>query len=374
MEAERVLQQAMTAARAGQKAEAQSLLKQLVNQEPKNARAWYLLSQVVEQPEQQIYCLKKVLEIDPDNQHASLRLEQLQRKTSLPARETHEHKRRTAWPYIAGLAGLAIICIAVTVLGIYIYTEIQTPPAEISGAIQTEPETTRPAAITLPPSWTPTVTPTWTATATLRPTFTPLPTNTPIPTATPTPVRPTAAPEHYSGIGSDVLDVHWSSPGALHIVGNAASRNFIIKSFGRNGEYLDLLVNVVDPYSGIRPVNLKNYSDSGDVARLQIEATGSWEITYYPLNHPFVHALSVPGEFSGSGDDVILLSGKRPDLGIIDGASKGNFIVIAYRYTKYLDLLVNEIGSYSGTVIVPAEADILVVEATGPWTIKVTGR
>lgn len=74
---EQLLQQAFSLAKVGQRTEAKKILSQLVRDDPRNARAWYILSQVVEQPERQIFCLKKVLEIDPGNTKAVQRLQKL---------------------------------------------------------------------------------------------------------------------------------------------------------------------------------------------------------------------------------------------------------------------------------------------------------
>ena len=72
-----LIQQALTQAKAGNKSEAKKILTQVVKQEPENVRAWYFLSQVVEDREQAIYCLKKILELNPDNAQAKERLSKL---------------------------------------------------------------------------------------------------------------------------------------------------------------------------------------------------------------------------------------------------------------------------------------------------------
>ncbi len=77
-------QQAIDAYRSGDKVTARRILSQVVRQEPGNARAWYLLSQVVDQSDQAVFCLKKVLEIDPSNGQALERLERLQPPPARP--------------------------------------------------------------------------------------------------------------------------------------------------------------------------------------------------------------------------------------------------------------------------------------------------
>ncbi|OGO35871.1 MAG: hypothetical protein A2W35_06425 [Chloroflexi bacterium RBG_16_57_11] len=75
------IQQAIGLANSGNKVEARKLLAQAVQKEPSNARAWYLLSQVVENEEQGIYCLEQVLKVQPGNPQATERLEKLRPKT-----------------------------------------------------------------------------------------------------------------------------------------------------------------------------------------------------------------------------------------------------------------------------------------------------
>ena len=74
------LQHAITQAKAGNKAEAKRILAQVVNEEPRNGRAWYLLSQVVDSPEQAVFCLNKALEIEPGNVRVQERLQALRGK------------------------------------------------------------------------------------------------------------------------------------------------------------------------------------------------------------------------------------------------------------------------------------------------------
>ena len=73
---EEIIQHAISWAKTGNKEAARKALSEVVRQEPNNARAWYLLSQVVENDERAIYCLNRVLQIQPDNQQAKERLSQ----------------------------------------------------------------------------------------------------------------------------------------------------------------------------------------------------------------------------------------------------------------------------------------------------------
>lgn len=65
-----LLQKGINAAKSKQVAEARSLLKQVVELEPRNETAWLWLSGVVETDEQRIVCLENVLDINPANKVA----------------------------------------------------------------------------------------------------------------------------------------------------------------------------------------------------------------------------------------------------------------------------------------------------------------
>lgn len=78
MELDDLFQQAVGLARQGDRAGARKIVSDLVRSNPKEARLWYLLSQLVEQPEQAQFCLNKVLGIDPSNAKARQRLSAMQ--------------------------------------------------------------------------------------------------------------------------------------------------------------------------------------------------------------------------------------------------------------------------------------------------------
>ena len=82
-----IIQQAINAAKAGNKEAARIALSKAIREEPSNARAWYLLSQVIEDKKKVIYCLEKVLELLPDNQQAEKRLSQLLPQTNIPSNQ-----------------------------------------------------------------------------------------------------------------------------------------------------------------------------------------------------------------------------------------------------------------------------------------------
>ncbi len=71
------LQDAVMAARIGNRDQALVLLLQIVAQEPRNAEAWLWLSRVAETDQQRIECLRRVLEINPSHPIAQADLARL---------------------------------------------------------------------------------------------------------------------------------------------------------------------------------------------------------------------------------------------------------------------------------------------------------
>lgn len=84
-----------------------------------------------------------------------------------------------------------------------------------------------------------------------------------------------------------------------------------------------------------------------------------------------------PFSVEGSGDDFIEFTIPNDDLAVLHITHSGssNFAVISYTAgNDRIDLLVNEIGNYNGTVpvnfLVGEEVGLLEITASGPWTIN----
>jgi cytochrome c-type biogenesis protein CcmH/NrfG len=77
MENKPIIDTAITAANVISREAAKKLLDSILREDRTNSRAWYLLSQVTERPEEAKAYLKKVLEIDPQNSQASEMLKRI---------------------------------------------------------------------------------------------------------------------------------------------------------------------------------------------------------------------------------------------------------------------------------------------------------
>ncbi len=201
-------------------------------------------------------------------------------------------------------------------------------------------------------------------------TNTPTVTNTPEPTNTPRPTNtPTRAPEPIvlTGTSDAVVDFEkWDGP-AIARISHSGSRNFAVINYGANNNRYNLLVNRIGVYEGTLPIDF--FSDEHTM-RFEVTASGQWEIVILPITE--MRRESIPGVISGSGDDLIYLEGRNPDLLIVDGTNaKSNFVIYAYGDRR--QLAVNEIAPYSGTVMINRDTIILqVIEGGGEWSIEVT--
>ena len=182
------------------------------------------------------------------------------------------------------------------------------------------------------------------------------------------PTYPTFSPINLSGRGDDVISVNKpAGPALAHISTSAPEGNFSVWNLDDNGQNIDLLVNEIGRYSGIR---LIDFRDRENTARFEINADGPWKIEVIPVTA--AKKANVPGKVNGSGDDVVLLRGSRPDTATINHSGDSNFAVTAYG-SRGADLLVNEIGTYQGTVTL-GNADVLEIVADGSWSIDISGR
>ncbi|WP_129626813.1 hypothetical protein [Candidatus Oscillochloris fontis] len=82
-EAHQFYQRGLAAARGGQKRVAEGLLIRAVRLDPQHERAWLWLSAVVEDPQQQAFCLEAVLGINPNNEPAQRGLRTLKEQKLL---------------------------------------------------------------------------------------------------------------------------------------------------------------------------------------------------------------------------------------------------------------------------------------------------
>jgi len=246
--------------------------------------------------------------------------------------------------------GLLVICSGCAVISL-VLTPVPTPSSQEVAIAMTMTSTSVPKTTDTP-----------------LPTNTPKPTNIPKPTKTSTPTSfPTPIPEPivYKGNGDDVIDLQIPfSPAFVDVVGPIQQGNFIIFSYDVNDDK-ELLVNALDNYVGRRFLLIAN-----ETRRFEIMSNGEWEITILPFAKIYVHILDIPGIYHGSNDDIVMLRGNEPDLLEVKSIGESNFIIFAPSLSANRNILVtNEIAPFLGTYILPNDAFLLDVMATGEWTL-----
>jgi hypothetical protein len=176
--------------------------------------------------------------------------------------------------------------------------------------------------------------------------------------AAPAAPEPPPTPIVHEGKGDDVVTLQ--KPDGVAVLDFDCSRcssNVVLKTDGSE----TLLVNEIGKYKGR---HLIDASSTSATSTLTVNAAGSWKITVTPGLSALRSSTGEP--FSGEGDDVVVLNGSAKKIAI-ENRGDSNFVVKAVG-GAFPNLLVNEIGSYKGTVPVSTPA-ALVITSGGKWTI-----
>lgn len=187
----------------------------------------------------------------------------------------------------------------------------------------------------------------------------------PPPTTTTTLAPGEFVPFEVSGSGDAVVAA--SIPGdqtAVARIQFIGLNNFILWAVEENLSFIDLLVNEINSYTGARPVNTKDYLWDEPLRYLNVTAKGVWSVTFEPLSM----AEELETSVSGVSDDVLRVSSS----GAADFTYVGdtNFKVWARGPIGEAELLINEIGDYSGTHVIPDWATYIDIVGIGDWTIE----
>lgn len=165
-----------------------------------------------------------------------------------------------------------------------------------------------------------------------------------------------------SGSGDTLITLPDGVSAGMVTAEHSGSSNFVINVLDSTNQASgDLLVNEIGSYSGTTAYGLTGLSD--DATSLEVTADGPWTIDIAPL------ADAAEFEESGSGDGVFLYSG---DATAVDASHSGESNFAVWQMSDGWmgsDLLINEIGSYSGTVPLTAGPALIVITADGSWEL-----
>ncbi|MEO0563771.1 MAG: hypothetical protein AAF125_16820 [Chloroflexota bacterium] len=211
------LDRAIAAARSGDRTTARKLLQEVVLEDNRNERAWLWLASVSDSPEDKRKCLKRVLQINPENTTAREGLRQL--NSNLPTQEP----TRTGFNIpldrdtLITLGIIAAVVVSIGMLVLVINNAIRSSVFVQEGDLspfEVSQRMTQTAAAGASPTTTltPTDGPTPTLPAlfvtlsapTLPPTFTPLPSPTPTDTPTPLPTDVPLTTYQLTYVGLDI--------------------------------------------------------------------------------------------------------------------------------------------------------------------------
>ena len=164
-----------------------------------------------------------------------------------------------------------------------------------------------------------------------------------------------------TGTGDGVVDI--PSPGSpcLMEIHNSGSSNFAVHTVDASGENVDLLINEIGQYDGV----VTDYTDYATPTMLSIHSSGNWSVTFRPMS-------SMQKLDNGAqlwGDNVVYIDESSLSKVSIVNNGESNFVVKAIGMDKS-DLLVNEIGNYTGTVIWNQPQSFFIVHSSGQWTIS----
>ena len=218
----------------------------------------------------------------------------------------------------------------------------------------------------------------------------PTPTPTPTPTLTPTPTpQPVPEPEpmEFSGQGDDVSSKFTLESGITIItMTHNGDSNFAIKLLDNTGGLVDLLVNEIGVFDGSVAIGVREDNIIGakpGTHLLDITADGNWTVLIKQPRPTSADAL--PLNLTGKGCDVspffVLDEGLTVFKMTHDGDS--NFaITLLSTDGRVAELLVNEIGSYSGKKAIGVKQGniigarpgihILSIIADGNWTVSIS--
>jgi len=115
-----MLNQAVTAVKAGRKAEARRLLEAILEADQRNEQAWLWLGAVVDDPQERITCLENVLALNPNNETARQGLAAL-RATPSPPPAPADNRALIA---ITLVLTLMLLC---TVISIVVFVILSSP-------------------------------------------------------------------------------------------------------------------------------------------------------------------------------------------------------------------------------------------------------
>lgn len=178
-------------------------------------------------------------------------------------------------------------------------------------------------------------------------------------------------PIEFSGSGDKII-TNITIPNGVYkvIMKNSGRSNFIVKFYENDSStYGDLLANEIGAYNG-EVIFRDGATASTSNGMLEVKSSGKWSIKFEAVSGTILSK-----SVNGKGDVVTGWfhgDGKR-QVATFNNSGKSNFIVWLCDEYGSRDLLVNEIGAYTGqtTFITNSSTKYYFeVSSSGNWTIK----
>lgn len=167
---------------------------------------------------------------------------------------------------------------------------------------------------------------------------------------------PSFATKNFSGSGDDVVLYEISKIALVTFSCESCSDNTVLSTDGAER----LLVNEIGPHTGTYLINSRTGSLT---TSFEINADAPWTLSISSVNT----AKKVSGKtISGAGSTILNVTSKFRAMKI-KGISDDNFVVYNLQ-GSYKNLLINEIGSYLGTVRVTTPGLVQII-SNGTWQI-----
>ena len=172
----------------------------------------------------------------------------------------------------------------------------------------------------------------------------------------------TFAQRTYSGTGDSVITLPAGAKAGIVSSATNGKSNFVIETLDSSNNMDELLVNEIGAVRKTDAYGLESWSAP---RRLQITADGDWTITLRPISS----AGSLKGGHSGDG---VFLYGGGSAVARFTNSGAHNFIVWQYDSSDWpSNLLINEIGRYSGSQPLHAGPSVVTVQSSGYWTATI---
>jgi hypothetical protein len=169
------------------------------------------------------------------------------------------------------------------------------------------------------------------------------------------------ATQTYSGVGDDVISLPRAIKSFIVEGSHSGTSNFAVWALDNDGGNNDLLFNEVGSFQGITTTGMMGWNAKSKF--LEVTADGPWTLT--------LKSLEKAQSFTRSGNGQAVMkysSGFR--VWSVQHSGTSNFSIWQYCSNGNSELLVNDIGNYSGRKKLISGKCILVVEADGAWSLR----